>query len=131
MLKSLLIVAAAAPLLCGLSAPSEAKGCIKGAIVGGVAGHYAGRHPYVGAVGGCLMGRRLAAQQRTRRPEQAAVQQGQPGAAYTSGAYARPVAPAQPEAGASGYGGGAYARPSTPAQSTMPAPGYSGGAYQR
>ncbi len=130
MLKPLLIVAAVVPLLCGSVAPSEARGCIKGAIAGGVAGHYAG-HPYVGAAGGCLMGRRLAAQQRARAHEQAAAQQGQPGAAYTSGASMRPVPPAQPEGGAPGYSGGAYARPSTPAQSTMPAPGYTGGTYQR
>lgn len=131
MLKSLLIVAMAVSLLCGSAAPSEAKGCITGAVAGGVAGHYAGRHPYIGAVGGCLVERRLAAQERARARERAAVGQGQPGAGYTGGAYTRPVSPTQPEAGASGDSGGAYTRPSTPAQSTTPVPGYSGGAYQR
>ena len=39
---------------------ADAKGCIKGAIVGGVAGHYAGHHGFLGAAGGCIVGRHEA-----------------------------------------------------------------------
>ncbi len=39
---------------------ADAKGCIKGAVVGGVAGHYAGHHGFLGAAGGCIVGRHEA-----------------------------------------------------------------------
>ena len=43
-----------------LSAPAEAKGCLKGAAVGGVGGHVAGRHGLIGAAAGCVVGRHMA-----------------------------------------------------------------------
>jgi uncharacterized protein YcfJ len=51
------------------SAVAEAKGCIKGAIVGGIAGHIAG-HGKVGAVAGCIIGRREANKQDAERAGQ-------------------------------------------------------------
>jgi hypothetical protein len=39
-----------------MSAPADAKGCLKGAAVGGVAGHLAGHHGLVGAAAGCVIG---------------------------------------------------------------------------
>ena len=39
-----------------MSAPADAKGCLKGAAVGGVAGHVAGHHGLVGAAAGCVIG---------------------------------------------------------------------------
>jgi uncharacterized protein YcfJ len=47
---------------------AEAKGCIKDAIVGGVAGHLAG-HGKVGAVAGCILGRREANKQDANTAE--------------------------------------------------------------
>jgi hypothetical protein len=52
-------------------AAAEAKGCIKGAIVGGAAGHLAG-HGKVGAVAGCIIGRREANKQNAPRTDQRA-----------------------------------------------------------
>ncbi len=60
---------AAIMVACSLgSLPAEAKGCIKGAIAGGVAGHYAG-HGVLGAVGGCIVGRKLANSNAARERE--------------------------------------------------------------
>ena len=60
MMKSGLVIAALAALATAApTAPADAKGCIKGAVLGGVAGHYAG-HGVLGAVGGCVVGRRMA-----------------------------------------------------------------------
>lgn len=60
MMKSGLAIAALAALaIAGPTAPADAKGCIKGAVLGGVAGHYAG-HGVLGAMGGCVVGRRMA-----------------------------------------------------------------------
>jgi hypothetical protein len=42
--------AAIAIALVAITAPAEAKGCIKGALVGGAAGHFAA-HGLVGAAG--------------------------------------------------------------------------------
>jgi hypothetical protein len=39
-----------------MSAPADAKGCLKGAAVGGVAGHVAGHHGLIGAAAGCAIG---------------------------------------------------------------------------
>ena len=61
---------AVASLIPAVSTPVEAKGCIKGAIVGGVAGHYAGRHGVLGAVGGCIAGRKLANDAEKRKLEE-------------------------------------------------------------
>ena len=60
MMKSRFAVAALAALAAvGSTAPADAAGCIKGAVLGGVAGHYAG-HGVLGAMGGCVVGRRMA-----------------------------------------------------------------------
>ena len=73
MMKPGLVIAALAALAtAGPAAPADAKGCIKGAIVGGVAGHYAG-HGVLGAMGGCVVGRRMAKDKAAR--ERAAAQQ--------------------------------------------------------
>ena len=73
MMKPGLVIAALAALAtAGPAVPANAKGCIKGAIVGGVAGHYAG-HGVLGAMGGCVVGRRMAKDKATR--ERAATQQ--------------------------------------------------------
>ena len=73
MMKTGFVIAALAALAtAGPTAPAEAKGCIKGAIVGGVAGHYAG-HGVLGAMGGCVVGRRMAKDKAAR--ERAAMQQ--------------------------------------------------------
>ena len=66
MIKSGLVIAALAALATvGPTAPADAKGCIKGAVLGGVAGHYAG-HGVLGAVGGCVVGRRMANERAAR-----------------------------------------------------------------
>ncbi len=73
MMKSGLAIAALAALAtAGPAAPADAKGCIKGAVLGGVAGHYAG-HGVLGAVGGCVVGRRMANAKAER--ERTAMQQ--------------------------------------------------------
>ena len=46
-------------VLTGSASTASAKGCLKGAAVGAVAGHYAGGHAVVGALGGCVVGRKL------------------------------------------------------------------------
>jgi len=61
-----IIAALTALALVGPTAPADAAGCIKGAIAGGVAGHYAGGHGVLGAVGGCVVGRRLASNKAAR-----------------------------------------------------------------
>lgn len=110
-----------AALLIALSSPANAKGCIKGAVAGGVAEHYAGGHSVVGAIGGCLVGRRLARQQQEARARNSQAAQSPP---YASRPYDGAVQATTPT-----YSGGAYTRP--PAPTASPAPGYSGGAYQR
>jgi hypothetical protein len=40
---------------------SQAKaGCLSGAMAGGLAGHFLGRHPILGAIGGCIVGHHMA-----------------------------------------------------------------------
>ena len=60
LMKPILTLAAAAMIsaaaLGGMTAPAQAKGCIKGAIVGGIAGHFAHHHGLLGAGAGCLIG---------------------------------------------------------------------------
>jgi outer membrane lipoprotein SlyB len=52
---------AALPLMVALmSAPADAKGCIKGAVIGGVAAHAAGHHTLLAAAAGCVIGHHLA-----------------------------------------------------------------------
>ncbi len=76
-MKSGLVIASLAALaLVGPTAPADAAGCIKGAIAGGVAGHYAGGHGVLGAVGGCVVGRRLA-NNKAARDRDAQMQQQQ------------------------------------------------------
>jgi hypothetical protein len=43
-----------------MTAPADAKGCIKGALIGGTAGHFAGHHGVLGAAAGCIVGRHEA-----------------------------------------------------------------------
>ena len=57
-MKALLGCAVALAIV-GMTAPADAKGCIKGAVVGGIAGH-AVHHGLVGAVSGCIVGHHLA-----------------------------------------------------------------------
>jgi hypothetical protein len=52
-------------LVVGVSAPAQAKGCIKGALVGGTVGHFAGHHGVLGALAGCAIGHHEA----TKRPQ--------------------------------------------------------------
>ena len=78
MTKSKAIIAIVAAFASVAStAPADAAGCIKGAIVGGVAGHYAG-HGVLGAVGGCVVGRRLAKDKAAREREAQQLQQKAP-----------------------------------------------------
>jgi len=120
MKPGLAIAALAALATAGPAAPADAKGCIKGALLGGVAGHYAG-HGVLGAVGGCVVGRRMANDKAAR---DRAAQQPVPydGSSSRDSSY-RPV-PSDPRysgtnASASGgdssnlgslYKGGAYRR---------------------
>ena len=120
-MKSLSSTALLAALLIAPSSPADAKGCIKGAVAGGVAGHYAGGHSVVGAIGGCLVGRRLARQQQEARARNSQAAQSPP--------YANRPADGSAQATTPTYSGGAYTR--SPAPTASPAPGYSGGAYQR
>ena len=120
MLKPGFVIAALAALAtAGPAAPASAAGCIKGALVGGVAGHYAG-HGVLGALGGCVVGRRMAKDKAAR--ERAAMQQ-QPvpydGSSSRDPSYRRvPGDPRYSGATASGnesdlgslYTGGAYRR---------------------
>ena len=46
--------------LIAVSAPVQAKGCLKGAAVGGVGGHVVGGHGLAGAAIGCAVGRHRA-----------------------------------------------------------------------
>ncbi len=55
-MKTFLCCAALALAIGAMSAPAEAKGCLKGAAVGGAAGHFAGHHGLVGAAAGCAIG---------------------------------------------------------------------------
>ena len=67
-----LLIGTAMIALAFTATAAEAKGCIKGAIVGGIAGHYAG-HGKIGAVAGCVIGRREAnkadAERAAQRPQ--------------------------------------------------------------
>ena len=55
-IKAFLSCAAVLLAISAISVPAEAKGCLKGAAVGGVARHEAGRHGFLGAVAGCVIG---------------------------------------------------------------------------
>ena len=50
------VCAVAAISLLAITAPADAKGCIKGAFLGGVVGHVAGHHGVLGAAAGCVIG---------------------------------------------------------------------------
>jgi hypothetical protein len=58
--------AAIAIALVAITAPAEAKGCIKGALVGGAAGHFAGHHGLIGAAAGCAIGHHQANKPHTQ-----------------------------------------------------------------
>jgi hypothetical protein len=55
-MKAFLACAAVLLAISAISAPAEAKGCLKGAAVGGIAGHAAGHHGFLGAAAGCAIG---------------------------------------------------------------------------
>jgi hypothetical protein len=59
-MKHTLILGTLALFLVSQAPLAEAKGCLKGAAVGGVAGHVAGHHGFIGAAGGCVIGRHEA-----------------------------------------------------------------------
>jgi outer membrane lipoprotein SlyB len=62
---------AALPLAVALmTAPADAKGCIKGAVIGGVAAHAAGHHTLLAAAAGCVIGHHLAKQHEQQEREQ-------------------------------------------------------------
>lgn len=71
----------------GVAGQAQAAGCIKGAVVGGVAGHYAGHHAVLGAMGGCVVGRRLARDKAARARAEQQQQQGAP----AGNGYAQPA----------------------------------------
>src|ERR1700688_4383722 len=54
--------------LVAVTAPAEAKGCIKGALVGGAAGHFAGHHGLIGAAAGCVIGHHEANKPKNTQP---------------------------------------------------------------
>jgi hypothetical protein len=60
--------AAIAIALVAITAPAEAKGCIKGALVGGAAGHFAGHHGILGAAAGCAVGHHEANKPQKTQP---------------------------------------------------------------
>lgn len=57
---------------------ANAAGCIKGAAVGAVAGHVAGHHTFLGAAGGCVVGRHLAKNKKIKEKEAMQAQKDQP-----------------------------------------------------
>ena len=62
---------AAVALAMGLmSAPADAKGCLKAAAVGGVAGHVAGHHGFIGAAAGCAIGHHEAKKNEKKNTDQ-------------------------------------------------------------
>ena len=61
-------------VLAGSATTASAKGCLEGAAVGAVAGHYAGGHAVVGALGGCVVGRKLANRKAADQKAPAATQ---------------------------------------------------------
>lgn len=127
-MKSGFIIATLAALVSvGSASQADAAGCIKGAIAGGVAGHYAGGHSVLGAVGGCVVGRRLA-NNKAARDRDAQMQQQQQTPAPYDGTSSRDPSPRQ--------------TPSDPRYSGVSAPAtldngsnvgstYNGGAYRR
>jgi hypothetical protein len=60
--------AAIAIALVAITAPAEAKGCIKGALLGGAAGHFAGHHGLIGAAAGCAIGHHEANKHQNTQP---------------------------------------------------------------
>jgi hypothetical protein len=54
--------------LVAVTAPADAKGCIKGALVGGAAGHLAGHHGVLGAAAGCVIGHHEANKPKNPQP---------------------------------------------------------------
>ena len=106
----------AAALTTAAPAPAEAKGCIRGAVVGGVAGHYAG-HGVLGAMGGCVVGRKLANQRAAQARQGSLRQQQQGSTGYNGDSYRSNPSPGRIDA------------PST--TDANPGATYNGGAYQR
>jgi hypothetical protein len=69
-MKIFLSCAALALAIGFMSAPADAKGCLKGAAVGGVAGHVAGHHGFIGAAAGCAIGHHEANKQQKQDSNQ-------------------------------------------------------------
>ncbi len=67
MSKTFACVVTALSLL-AVTAPADAKGCIKGALVGGAAGHFAGHHGVLGAAAGCAIGHHEANKPQNTAP---------------------------------------------------------------
>jgi hypothetical protein len=68
-MKTFLSCAALAFAIGVMSAPADAKGCLKGAAVGGVAGHVAGHHGFIGAAAGCAIGHHEAKKNEKDNPK--------------------------------------------------------------
>nr|WP_236572842.1 hypothetical protein [Burkholderia sp. 8Y] len=78
-LKALTLVVAA--LAAATVGQAQAVGCLAGAAVGGVGGHYVGKgHAVLGAVGGCVVGRRIANKKAKEDAADRAQAQAQPSA---------------------------------------------------
>ena len=127
-MKSGFIIATLAALVSvGSASPADAAGCIKGAIAGGVAGHYAGGHSVLGAVGGCVVGRRLASNKATRERDAQMQQQQQNPSPYDGTSSRDPSHRQTP--GDSRYSG--VAAPATRDDGSNVGSLYNGGAYRR
>ena len=75
-MKKIFLGYAALVLAIGLmSAPADAKGCLKGAAVGGTAGHVAGHHGFLGAAAGCVIGHHEANKKEKNNANQQQPQQ--------------------------------------------------------
>jgi hypothetical protein len=70
-MNRIFVCAAIAIALVAITAPAEAKGCIKGALVGGAAGHLAGHHGVLGAAAGCAIGHHEANKPKNPQPNTA------------------------------------------------------------
>lgn len=126
-MKSGFIIASLAALVAvGSPSPADAAGCIKGALAGGVAGHYAGGHSVLGAVGGCVVGRRLASN-KAARERNAQMQQQQNPMPYDGSSSRDPSSRQIP--GDARYSG--VAAPAARDDGSSIGSTYNGGAYRR
>ena len=127
-MKSGLIIATLAALVsAGSASQADAAGCIKGALAGGVAGHYAGGHSVLGAMGGCVVGRRLANNKAARERDAKMQQQQQTPVPYDGTSSRDPSHRQTP--GDSRYSG--VSAPVTRDDGSNIGSTYNGGAYRR